>query len=61
MYYQESDTLLGSGDFQREDVEQFDALLFKSQNRAIRIGRAADLLSFDVDLTNDILEAYANS
>lgn len=60
MFYQESDTLLANGNFQREDVEKFDTLLFKNQNRPVRAGRVSDLLDADFNLAVDILEAYAD-
>jgi pimeloyl-ACP methyl ester carboxylesterase len=61
MYYQESDTLLAKGNFPREDIEKFDAFLFKNQNRAVRANRIADFLGADIDLTVDVLEAYAKN
>lgn len=61
MYFPESDILLASGDFQGEDIEQFDSFLFQNQTRAVRAVRASDYLGVDIDLTVDILNAYAKS
>ena len=59
MFYPESDTLLDSGNFQPEDIEKFDAFLFKNQSRAVRSGRTSDFLAAEIGLTVDILAAYA--
>lgn len=61
MYFQESDSLLASGNFQREDIERIDSFLFKNQGRPVRVSRIADFLGFEKDLVQDVLDAYAAS